>query len=158
MAVQNFVKTGAGTCLSIGDAAISGTPDLTAYQAASYDELNAEGFDRPSKTFSENTFTPTCNGVVQKSKGEADLGTISITVGELVTDAAQTSIEAALNDLAGKYPFRIEYTKDGTTTSGFAYFTGRVMSMTLGAISPNGNRTISYQVAIVDEPLKVAAT
>lgn len=159
MAINNLPKTGIGSTIGIGDAAITGTPGETEFLAATYVVLpELVSFQEPGRSFSEVTFTRLNDGLVRRSKGAKDLGSVTVTCAYIPNDPARDAFEAALDDTAGQYPFEIEYKEDGTTTSGFAYFVGRVMSSSAVDVSTDATRTIQYTIAVLQEPVFVDAT
>lgn len=159
MAINNTPKTGIGSVLGIGTAAISGTPGQTEFEAETYAVPSELGsFQEPGTSFDEQTWTRINDGRILRSKGAKDYGNITATIAFLPTDAARDAFDAALDDTAGQYPFRIEHTADGTTTSGFVYFVGRVMAAAPIDINNDAMRTVQYTIAVLQQPIYVAAT
>lgn len=159
MAVNNFVKTGANSKISISAAAITvDQPVLTDYTTGPVYSLitKASEWGVPQVAYDAVNFTPVATNIKETSKGQIDLGSIDITVGELLTDAGQTNLDAALASKA-KFAFKVEHVSDGTTAT-ILYFTGLVMERKFANISPGDLRMITYSVAIINDVIKVAAT
>ena len=160
MAVNNFVKTGANSKISISAAPIAvDQPILTDYTTGPTYSLitKASEWSVPQVVYDSVTFTPVATNIKETSKGQIDLGSIDITVGELLTDAGQTNLDAALASKS-KFAFKIEHVADGTTTGTILYFAGLVMERKFAKIAPGDLRMITYSVAIINDVIKVAAT
>lgn len=113
--------TAAGTSLAIS----TGTPsthDYAGYFALSYTEIGGvEKIGTAGAAYAKVDFQP-LKGGVQKRKGSADYGALTLSLAHDDNDAGQTILRAASDDTSSKlYVFRVVY-----PTGAIRYFRGRV--------------------------------
>lgn len=122
------VRTSAGTKFYVADpiAALSATYDAATFSTGAYVEVS-ELTDLGSfgKKFNKVTFNPLGDRKTTKRKGSYDNGTLSLKLGDSVTDAGQIKMKAAA-DSDSSYAFKVV-----TQSGSIYYFTGQVMGWML---------------------------
>jgi hypothetical protein len=127
MAVSK-VRTSAGTLFYVSDpiSALSSTYDAATFATGTYVQV-AELTDLGSfgKKYNVVTFNPLGDRKTVKRKGSYNNGTLSLKLGDSITDPGQIKMKAAA-DSDSSYAFKV-VTQSGTVY----YFTGQVMGWML---------------------------
>lgn len=112
--------TAAGTAIAMS-AAAPATEDAAGYAALTYTEIGqVEQIGAIGATTEVITFQP-LKGAAQKHKGGTNFGSIQPALAHDDSDAGQTLLRTAAEDLTDLYSFKVTY-PDGATR----YFQGRV--------------------------------
>lgn len=125
---QSKVRTSAGTKLFVSDpiAALSATYDAATFATGVYVEI-AELTDLGSfgKKYNVVSFNALGDRKTVKRKGSYNNGTLSLKLGDSVTDAGQIKMKVAA-DADASYAFKVV-----TQSGSVYYFTGQVMGWQL---------------------------
>lgn len=151
------INTSLGTKLYIGTTGTLSTE-------SSWTEIGKiESFGEFGTKFQTVNFVPVGTGNTEKFKGAKDDGSLTLGLGQLVTDAGQTALKAALADTTGRYNFRIVYNDDPGSASGeepsMDKFKALVNSYTTNIGDANSVVKSSVELAIITGTLvRTAAT
>lgn len=144
--------TAAGTAIGIS-AATPATFDAAGYAALTFTEIgNVEKLGPIGPTFAKVEFKP-LKGPTKKFKGSVDYGSLNPSLAHDDSDAGQTLLRTAANNLTTLYSFKVTYPDNA-----IRYFQGRVFGypeVTDGADTViMANPTIEIDTVVV----KVAAS
>lgn len=144
------IGTGSGTRLYIGGVNNDRESDLADYVADSYVEI---GEVEDGGEFGDEsdviTFTSLADGRTRKLKGPRDAGTMTVVVGDDMTDEGQQALVAAEAE-PHDYNFKVVL-DDAVTLGGTGsvhYFTGKVMSKRRTGIQASSVRRRQFAIGI----------
>ena len=144
--------TAAGSALAIS-AASPATPDAAGFGALTYTEIgNIEKIGTIGATYNKTEFKP-LKGGTKKFKGSVDYGALQPSLAHDDSDAGQTLLRTAADDLVTQYSFKVTY-PDGAKR----YFQGQCFGYP--EVTDNVDSVIMANptVEINTKPVKVAAT
>lgn len=153
-------NTAAGAKLSIGTT--TEATDETDYEADTYEEIGTiEDLGEFGDAYNPVTFTSLADARVQKRKGSADAGDMTITVAFDGADTGQQNLKDALDDTGAlPYNFKVEL-NDATSEGGdgtIFYFSGFVMQRRIQAGSADNVVRANIQIGITTSIIEVEAT
>lgn len=158
MAVNNTIKSGIGTRISISTAAFTGTKDATGFGAATYAKLQVSLAPRPGGEFQQVTWDDLETGLRSYYKGAKTQPAWDLTAADIPTDPGLTAVKAAFDDKVGEWAIKIEHTTDGSLTPRIIYFAVRVMSYRYDNATLSDINTITASLQQVSDPVVVAPT
>lgn len=105
-----------------------------------------------------NTFTPVDTGVVEKTKGTKDYGSMPFVLGAVPSDAGQ-DIVAAASESKARYSLKMTLPlRDGESTPETNYFDVIVSQFRHPGGAANDNRLLNVSFEICRKPVNVPAT
>lgn len=146
------VSTGAGTKISIGTTAAHG--DQSEYEADTYTEIEqTESIGDFGDSTAEVTFTGLGDARVQKKKGSADAGTLSVTMAFDDALPGQIALIAASEDFSSEdYNFKIEF-----VSGAINYLSGQVGTAVTSVSGADNIVMLTSDVRVNTPVLRVAA-
>ena len=158
MSVNNNVKTGLGSKLSISTTAFTGTKDAAGYGAATYAQMKIEAFNKPGQSFESYMWRDLDTGEPTYVKGGKNYPPVTVSVADLPNDAALTALKSALADQTGEWALKAEHINDGTVTPRITYFTVRVMGIGETSVTTTGIQVVPFTFQPTSPSVVVAAT
>ena len=160
MTARTVNQTMSGAVLAIS-ATLPATYDAAGYAATglTYTTVGQiENFGNEGMTSQVTKFTPVADATTQKYKGSRDYGVMSLTLGNIPSDAGQVIIEAASESNA-RYSVKITYpTGAGESTPEIKYFDVLVTKKEHQGGAVDDLRKLSADFEICRKPVTVAAT
>ena len=160
MAEGTILETMSGATLGIS-ASLPATYDAAGYAATSmvYSTVGEiENFGNHGVTANVTTFTSVSTAVVQKFKGSKNYGTMSLTLGNLPSDAGQDIVEAAVES-NNRYSVKVTYPlRAGESTAEIHYLDVLVSKREFQDGSVDDVRKLAVDFEICRKQVVVAAT
>lgn len=160
MAERTTIQTMSGAKLSIS-ASLPATYDAAGYGATgvAFTEIGeVENFGEHGGTANVSTFTNVDDATVQKLKGAKDYGTLSLTIGNVPSDAGQALIDTAFESTS-RYSAKIVYPAgDGEATGEIHYLDMLVTRRVWQDGAVDDVRRLAVDLAVCRKPVVVDAT
>lgn len=147
MATTILVKPTNGTTLAMSST-LPATYDSGGYTAITPTAVGEVlSIGEIAKTYSVISHQSVGRAYPQKIKDVYDIGNVSITMARITSDTGQDIMNLALAS-ANSYTFRITL-----PSTAVEHFTGKVIKVGLGVISPTGIETVVMDIAVDPESL-----
>lgn len=160
MSERTVLQTMSGAIFSIC-ATLPESYDAAGYQSTDlvFSEVGEiENYGEYGVTANVSNFTAVKTAIVQKFKGAKDYGTMSMTLGNMPSDAGQDIVEAAVES-QNRYSVKIEYPlASGEVTKETHFLDVLVTKRTFMNGAVDDVRKLSVDMAVCRQPVIVAAT
>jgi len=160
MAEGTILHTMSGATVAIS-ATLPATYDAAGYAASgtTYTTIGqVENYGNHGVTANVSTFIAVADGVTQKFKGAKNYGTMSVTLGNLPSDAGQDIVETAVES-QNRYSVKITYpVRTGESTGEIHYLDVLVTKREFQDGAVDDVRKLSVDFEVCRKPVIVAAT